>query len=281
MKKVIKSRIFIIIVLCIISCGIGVYAAVTYNATDVLYTSSDGTSMTVNDALNDLYENNNKEYYVNGWAAYYNPVSGEKCKVSEAVSTTGTKTGCMKWYIYKVDGNNYTMILDHNTTAVGVQWSENDTVYQYEKSLVKPEVDKLVSESKWVDTPRLISAEEIAQITGNTSFVSTGSCGWFCFDTKNACNPGSCEKSQGTINYAWLFDYTGNCTSYGCNFEDNTSYSGYNIFGYWTSTTAFTGICDYNCSLWCVSSGELVECRPSDYDTGIRPVITIPKSRLS
>ena len=55
MKKVIKSRIFIIIVLCIISCGIGVYAAVTYKATDVLYTSSDGTSMTVNDALNDLY----------------------------------------------------------------------------------------------------------------------------------------------------------------------------------------------------------------------------------
>ena len=55
MKKVIKSRIFLIIVLCIISCGIGVYAAVTYKASDVLYTSSDGTSMTVNDALNDLY----------------------------------------------------------------------------------------------------------------------------------------------------------------------------------------------------------------------------------
>ena len=73
MKKVIKSRIFIIIVLCIISCGIGVYAAVTYNATDVLYTSSDGTSMTVSDALNDLYANSKKEYYVNGLVAYYIP----------------------------------------------------------------------------------------------------------------------------------------------------------------------------------------------------------------
>ena len=73
MKKVIKSRIFLIIVLCIISCGIGVYAAVTYNATDVLYTSSDGTNMTVSDALNDLYnENNNsiKVYYLGTGTSY-------------------------------------------------------------------------------------------------------------------------------------------------------------------------------------------------------------------
>ena len=59
MKKVIKNRIFLIIVLCIISCGIGVYAAVTYKASDVLYISTDGTSMTVNDALNELYNNMN------------------------------------------------------------------------------------------------------------------------------------------------------------------------------------------------------------------------------
>ena len=35
--------------------------------------------------------------FKNGTAVYYNPVSGEKCKSSEAVSTTGTKSGCMKW----------------------------------------------------------------------------------------------------------------------------------------------------------------------------------------
>ena len=66
MKKVIKNRIFLIIVLCIISCGIGVYAAVTYNASDVLYTSSDGTSMTVNDALNELYNNMNQNTAIIG-----------------------------------------------------------------------------------------------------------------------------------------------------------------------------------------------------------------------
>ena len=71
MKKVIKSRIFLIIVLCIISCGIGVYAANTYKASDVLYTSSDGTSMTVNDALNDLYnlKSNNINYEIGVFSA--------------------------------------------------------------------------------------------------------------------------------------------------------------------------------------------------------------------
>ena len=56
MKKIIKSRIFLIVILCIISCGIGVYAATTYKASDVLYSASDGTSMNVNDALNELYD---------------------------------------------------------------------------------------------------------------------------------------------------------------------------------------------------------------------------------
>ena len=57
--------------------------------------------------------------FKNGTAVYYNPVSGEKCKSSEAVSTTGTKSGCMKWYVFNDKEGNATVnvILDHNTTA--------------------------------------------------------------------------------------------------------------------------------------------------------------------
>ena len=61
MKKILKNKTFLIVILCIISCGIGVYAAVTYSASDVLYTSSDGTNMNVENALNNLY-NKTKEY---------------------------------------------------------------------------------------------------------------------------------------------------------------------------------------------------------------------------
>ena len=56
MKRVIKSRIFLVIITMIICISGALYAANNYKASDVLYTSSDGTSMTVDDALNDLYD---------------------------------------------------------------------------------------------------------------------------------------------------------------------------------------------------------------------------------
>ena len=34
----------------------------------------------------------------NGTAVYYNPETRKKCSESESKSTTGTKSGCMKWY---------------------------------------------------------------------------------------------------------------------------------------------------------------------------------------
>ena len=52
MKKIIKNKTFLIVILCIISCSIGVYAATTYKASDVVYNASDGASMNVNEALN-------------------------------------------------------------------------------------------------------------------------------------------------------------------------------------------------------------------------------------
>ena len=56
MKKVIKNRMFLVIIITIIVTSVSVYAATTYKATDVIYKASDGTSMNVNDALNELYE---------------------------------------------------------------------------------------------------------------------------------------------------------------------------------------------------------------------------------
>ena len=265
MKKVIKSRVFLVIITTIVVASVSIYATNVYNATDVFYNASDGTSMNVSDALNELYENNNKEYYVNGLATYYNPVSGTKCKISEAVSTTGTKTGCMKWYIYKDDGKNYTMILDHNTT-IKLAWNASNSNVAYEKSNLKTEVDKLVSVSKWVDTPRLISAEEIAQITGYPNWNQIG----YYLDS----NSTQTATSQGASKYAWLFDYTNGCKSYGCNIEDSSNW------GYWTST--IHGTAGSGNLVWRVDRiGALNTDYASTATDGVRPVITIPKSRLS
>ncbi len=74
MKKVIKNRMFLVIIITIIVTSVSVYAATTYKATDVIYKASDGTSMNVNDALNELYNKSNntgypdiKIYYDSGW----------------------------------------------------------------------------------------------------------------------------------------------------------------------------------------------------------------------
>ena len=57
MKKIMKSRIFLVIITMIICISGTLYAAVTYKATDVVYNANDGTSKNVSEALNELYEN--------------------------------------------------------------------------------------------------------------------------------------------------------------------------------------------------------------------------------
>ena len=274
MKKVIKSRIFLVIITMIICISGTLYAATKYYASDVIYNSSDGSTMTVSDALNELYNKSGDKgyyyFYKDGTDIYYNPVSGKKCSSSEVVSTTGAKTGCMKWYTFNDSNESSTvnMILDHNTTT-GLAWYSSNTNVAYESSNIKLEVDKLVSESGWVDTPRLISAEEVAKITGNTSWTNTGS--HFYLDSNSTIQT---AKSQGTSKYIWLFDYTYGCTSYGCNPADSSNY------GYWTSTTY--GTAGSGSFVWRVHwDGTLGVDIASGTGGGVRPVITIPKSRLS
>ena len=72
---------------------------------------------------------------------YLDPTDLSKtCNASNSVSATGTKEGCMKWYIFDDSGNNYTMILDHNTTAK-VEWNSEDS--NSEMNEIQVELDNL------------------------------------------------------------------------------------------------------------------------------------------
>jgi len=65
--------------------------------------------------------------YAIGDPVYFNPVQNQICdNYVEANSAIGVKTGCMRWYIYKEDTNNYGLILDHNTTATVAWYSDGD-----------------------------------------------------------------------------------------------------------------------------------------------------------
>ena len=72
-----------------------------------------GQSKKISDTCEVLYQ-----VYENGTAIYFNPETGKVCNQNDAVSTTGTKTGCMKWYISSDNNKNnfnifilYTIIL--------------------------------------------------------------------------------------------------------------------------------------------------------------------------
>ena len=204
--------------------------------------------------------------YSNGTAIYYNPETNEKCKESETVSTMGTKTGCMKWYTFNDEGENTStvnMILDHNTTAT-VAYNSTGTNIEMKEVTTALTTDT----STWNSNlnARLITADEIAKITGNTSFngATSTSDSWFYLDSNNQTKTTSQVKS----NYAWLFDYTIECTSYGCNIEDSSTY------GYWTSIPVF-GSGSY---VWFVNrDGSLNYRNVINTLDGIRPVITVSK----
>ena len=207
--------------------------------------------------------------FKNGTAVYYNPVSEEKCKSSEAVSTTGKNSGCMKWYVFNDKEGNATVnvILDHNTTA-GVAY--NSTGSNSEMKEVKKALENDTKD--WKNTARLITANEVAKITKHPTFdASKENQDWFCLDTNKSDNTSYCAKAQGTSEYAWLFDYTSGCTSYGCNTSDLSTW------GYWTSTPKK----DDSTIAWVVyTGGNLSYSNVTNNDYGIRPVITISKSNV-
>ena len=206
--------------------------------------------------------------YSNGTAVYYNPETNSKCNQSEAVSTTGTKTGCMKWYTFNDEGENAStvnMILDHNTTAKVVYNSTNVNTEP------KEVITALTSDtSTWNNNlnVRLITADEVAKITGNMNFncLTSVSDDWFYLDSNSHTQVAT---SQNKSKYAWLFDYTNNCISYGCNIEDSSNY------GYWTGTSVFNS----DSRVWYIVRNGYMNYLDAKHDDnrGIRPVITISK----
>ncbi len=198
---------------------------------------------------------------------YLDPTDLTKyCVASNSVSTTGTKEGCMKWYAYSDDGTNYNMILDHNTTA---KIAYNSTINNSEMKEVKEALEE--DSKKWSNSlnSRLITADEIATITGNKNFNSSTATidSWFYLDSNNQTQTAT---SQGASKYAWLFDYTKGCTNGGCNVTDDSTY------GYWTSTPVFGSI--YNA--WYMNSNDNLNNYyyvSHDDFFGLRPVITVSK----
>ena len=243
--------------------------------------------------------------YKNGDVVYYDVDNGVGCEGSytAAQSNTGVKTGCMKFYAFNDDGGDkLNLILDHNTTAM-VAWTNVDT---YENTNGPIDVIEYLKEdtSSWKGTltpanytmdqseassgasytvdysdykARLITANEIAQITGKEGWEETDeSSGYYYFHDLSQ----DCETGEGSVcastgcTYGWLYDRTNDyCTDYGCfNNSDVETY------GYWTVSSNASG----SYYAWIVDyGGYAVDSDVSnDGYYGVRPVITILKSQI-
>ena len=301
-----KKGILIGIIIGIVLTGTSVYAAYKYQASEVGYTPSNSNFKvdSVEQAINELYDSMSGPTYIDTSGSgstykgiiYLDPTNlKKKCTlvdvnanykengtkdVNNNIIPTGIKTGCMKWYIFNDSGNNYTMILDHNTTAAQ-RWSSQDgwsstdsgPTTPYSSSLAKVEVDKLVSEFGWIVQPRLITVDEVNTITGKTNFDSNNYTYNYCLDDPQTyMYAKQCPSFTGA--HSWLYDYTRDCVSRACNVADDSTY------GYFTSNVfSYQGSGGYYHKIWSIwYFGQLIYEEPHTERTGIRPVITISKS---
>ena len=257
--------------------------------------------------LTGKYNNGNIKTYTNGEVVYFNVTTGEECSSSdytEAQSNTGVKDGCMKFYAFNDNGEDtVNLILDHNTTAT-VAWNNtytNDSGTKINSKGPKQVLDKLKADTDlWqgIITPsnytmdqtgqtsnakytidyssykaRLITAQEIATITGNISWDEKTASSYYYFDSKTTTASDTCKSGNTTgCSYGWLYDRTYKiCKIYGCLNNSDSSTS-----DYWTASSS----ADYSNSARYVSYRASMSSSNVSGSRGVRPVIEVLKSKL-
>ena len=238
--------------------------------------------------------------YANGEVVYFNVTTGTKCSdYTETQSNAGVKEGCMKFYAFNDDGGDkLNLILDHNTTAE-VAWNSSGSNANGPKEILEQlktdtsswkgtitpsnyTIDQTGQESNAKYTidysdykARLITAQEIAKITENTTWDDKDVNSWYYFDTKRTAASSTCKSGDTTgCKYGWLYDRTStDCVTYGClnNSDQKTS-------GYWTSSPDASD----PIYVWGVDFASDLGNRHVDDGSsyGVRPVITLTKSQL-
>ena len=226
----------------------------------------------------------------------------------KGINPEGKQTKCLKWYKYSTNTDgSINMILDHNTeTGKEYYAADRDNTYG------PADLMQYLTLSEWEGVPsrsdkytayedngttktvkftnaagnavnysgkktRLITAQEIAEITGNTGWNEQRTASNFYLDggtskTKNSSNPSD---------YYWLFENSYNCTNNGCSPTGDNAHTqpGNSVqtgnYGYWASSP----LAGDSSRAWFVYYlGTLYFGTVDGAYNGVRPVITIPVS---
>ena len=288
MKKIVKSKIFLVLLTAVITCGvISVYAAVTFpNASNVTYdtTNSHITQNNLQTSLNELYRRA-KSMKDN---AFCKLISGTKYEIGSKYECTvgynNTTPIKYNFYLLAIDNNRVKLIAEHNITE-----GTNQTTMSWSDAMKY--IDNNNLKSKWsnvldIDLPM---AQDIANAVGNTSWKVADQTqdGWFYLD-KNGDTYGHTKVSTANNKsvYAWLYDYTRQCEDFGCNYSlpGTANPNGKTeAYGYWLrDSTALNSDTENPHQAWSVfRDGAMYSRYLSDATSrGVRPVITVLKSNL-
>ena len=249
--------------------------------------------------------------YKNGQEVYFNVTTGEKCSSSDYTETQSNydvTKGCMKFYAFNDDGGEtINLILDHGMSVL-IEWvsgenNPNTSTVNGPREILD-RLKSYTSSWKGTETPtnytmdqtgqpsnakytidysgykaRLITAQEIAQITGNTSWdeKTATTTDKYYFDSKTSTQSDTCKSGNTTgCSYGWLYDRASyDCTTYGCLNNSNNPMEEY---GYWTASS----VSNSSRLVWFVESTGVVGNEACTDTIGtLRPVIEVLKSKLS
>ena len=146
MKKILKNRIFLVIMTLIIGISGTLFAATTYKASDMVYNASDGSSETITEALNDLYELKKSTDCPSGYKCITRkstPEVGDYIKMtptSTSFTTDTSKTGYSStqtinpseldmWRVIKINNDGTMEIVSENVSSKYIYF-EGQTGYK-------------------------------------------------------------------------------------------------------------------------------------------------------
>lgn len=284
MNKILKSRIFLVLLTATICISGAVFAAVQFQASEIAYKNT-----TVDKALDNLYDKaDSLGNLTKSICTYVSEESyGEAGEIGARYDCEVGPNIHEYFYLLKDNDSKVTLLMEKNLSdTVGnartMTWfnaieffEQGQPGYATKQSWTNVQSIDLPAVQDIVDVSLVINPKENFTFT-----ASTASATWWCFGSHVQDQPNGplyCPSNEGQQKAAWLFNYTRGCSSRGCSHEYSDT-DGY-PYGYWTKDIMKTN----TSHAWTIDwSGDLGYYGISNSTRhGVRPVITLLKSNLS
>ena len=269
MKKIINSRILLVIVCAIVFTSIGVIAA-NISASEIDY--KDGKK--VSEALNELYGKTSTRTLCMLLSGTKNTVSAKyHCELGDGVLRS--------FYVLAVNGDTVKLIMEKNLSdEIGSSYTMN---YDSALHFFDENNPGYSIKQQWltrVQSVELPDAQDIANAGGmNNGTTTSWNVNNVGINDRSYFGVNSISDTSKRTNYKWLYNYLKGCISIGgCDYEypSDSNYA----TGYWTKDIISNTNNEY---AWVVGRYGVL-----DYGTaansgysGVRPVITVSKSNLA